>query len=82
MQKNTYQILPIVHIGDLLSLQNLIPKNFFTKPPTCFKKSPFRRKLEKLGIRRPSAYYNVISTIQNRGYVRLENGYFYAKKNL
>ncbi|SFM95580.1 DNA topoisomerase-1 [Izhakiella capsodis] len=72
--------LPAVNVGDELSLQQLVPGQHFTKPPARFSEASLVRELEKRGIGRPSTYASIISTIQDRGYVRSENRRFYAEK--
>lgn len=73
-------ILPDIAIGETLKLIELDPKQHFTKPPARFNEASLVKELEKRGIGRPSTYANIISTIQDRGYVRLENKRFYAEK--
>ena len=72
--------LPAVNVGDVLDLQQLMPSQHFTKPPARFSEASLVRELEKRGIGRPSTYASIISTIQDRGYVRVENRRFYAEK--
>ncbi|MDT8397921.1 MAG: type I DNA topoisomerase [Pseudomonadales bacterium] len=72
--------LPDIGIGDPLSLQGLEPKQHFTKPAPRFTEASLVRELEKRSIGRPSTYATIISTIQDRGYVKLENRRFYALK--
>jgi DNA topoisomerase-1 len=72
--------LPDVAIGETLSLEELLPKQHFTKPVARFSEASLVKELEKRGIGRPSTYASIISTIQDRGYVRLENRRFYAEK--
>ncbi|WP_100641632.1 type I DNA topoisomerase [Alteromonas facilis] len=72
--------LPDVKVGDKLNLQALDPKQHFTKPVARFNEASLVKELEKRGIGRPSTYASIISTIQDRGYVRLENKRFYAEK--
>ncbi|RPE03197.1 type I DNA topoisomerase [Candidatus Pantoea deserta] len=72
--------LPPVEKGETLDLQQLIPSQHFTKPPARFSEASLVRELEKRGIGRPSTYAAIISTIQDRGYVRVENRRFYAEK--
>jgi DNA topoisomerase-1 len=72
--------LPDVQEGDLLDLEKLDPKQHFTKPPPRFGEASLVKELEKRGIGRPSTYASIISTIQDRGYARVENRRFYAEK--
>ncbi len=72
--------LPYVEIGSELDLQKLIPSQHFTKPPARYSEASLVKELEKRGIGRPSTYASIISTIQDRGYVRVENRRFYAEK--
>ncbi|ABL99529.1 type I DNA topoisomerase [Shewanella amazonensis] len=72
--------LPDVQVGDMLSLKALDPKQHFTKPPARYSEASLVKELEKRGIGRPSTYAAIISTIQDRGYVKVENRRFYAEK--
>ena len=72
--------LPAVQVGEVLDLQALDPRQHFTKPPARFTEAALVRELEKRGIGRPSTYASIISTIQDRGYVKVENRRFYAEK--
>ncbi|PJC88081.1 type I DNA topoisomerase [Vibrio sp. HA2012] len=78
--KNEDQILPAVQIGDMLNLQKLDPKQHFTKPPARYTEAALVKELEKRGIGRPSTYASIISTIQDRGYVKVDQRRFYAEK--
>ncbi|UJF19832.1 type I DNA topoisomerase [Vibrio sp. SS-MA-C1-2] len=73
-------ILPDVAVGEELSLLTIDPKQHFTKPPARFTEAALVKELEKRGIGRPSTYAAIISTIQDRGYVRVEQRRFYAEK--
>ncbi len=73
-------VLPDLASGDVLSLEKLEPSQHFTKPSPRYGEASLVRELEKRGIGRPSTYASIISTIQERGYVRLENKRFYAEK--
>ena len=68
------------HKGRRLTLVELTPAQHFTKPPARFSEASLVKELEKRGIGRPSTYASIISTIQDRGYVRVENRRFYAEK--
>ena len=73
-------LLPDVKEGETLSLKALDPKQHFTKPIARFNEASLVKELEKRGIGRPSTYASIISTIQDRGYARIENKRFYAEK--
>ena len=62
-------ILPNVKIGDKLKLNFMESIQRFTRPPSRFTEASLVRKLEELGIGRPSTYAPTITTIQARGYV-------------
>ena len=79
-KKDEDQSLPDLKVGDELSLEQLLPKQHFTKPVARFTEASLVKELEKRGIGRPSTYAAIISTIQDRGYVRLESRRFYAEK--
>jgi DNA topoisomerase-1 len=79
-KKGDEAVLPALSEGDVLTLEGLDPKQHFTKPPARFGEASLVKELEKRGIGRPSTYAAIISTIQDRGYVRLENRRFYAEK--
>ncbi|MEQ4677048.1 type I DNA topoisomerase [Providencia rettgeri] len=72
--------LPPIQVGAELSLVELLPSQHFTKPPARFSEASLVKELEKRGIGRPSTYAAIISTIQDRGYVKVENRRFYAEK--
>lgn len=74
------QVLPDIKVGEVLNLQQLEPRQHFTKPPARFTEAALVKELEKRGIGRPSTYAAIISTIQERGYVKLESRRFYAEK--
>jgi len=73
-------ILPLMKVGEALSLEALLPNQHFTKPPARYTEASLVKELEKRGIGRPSTYAAIISTIQDRGYVNLEKRRFYAQK--
>ncbi|MDN6179658.1 MAG: type I DNA topoisomerase [Halomonas subglaciescola] len=78
--KNEDQHLPDLPEGTPMTLDALDPQQHFTKPPARYTEAALVKELEKQGIGRPSTYAAIISTIQDRGYVRLESRRFYAEK--
>ena len=73
-------ILPPLSKGEILSLNILNKEKKFTKPPARFSEAALVKELEKKGIGRPSTYAQIISTIQDRGYVEIQNRRFFVKK--
>ena len=73
-------VLPDINVADILVLEDLEPFQNFTKPPPRYTEASLVKELEKKGIGRPSTYAAIISTIQDRGYVRVENKRFFALK--
>ena len=72
--------LPDFVAGETLEVVKLDPLQHFTKPPPRFGEATLVRELEKRGIGRPSTYAAIISTIQERGYVTLQNRRFHAER--
>ncbi len=72
------QILPPLEKDQKLELIALAPTQHFTQPPPRFTEASLVKTLEKMGIGRPSTYAAIISTIQDRGYVKQEKRAFYA----
>ncbi|MNG72785.1 DNA topoisomerase 1 [compost metagenome] len=62
-------ILPPLTVGLQLTLRSMSATERFTRPPARYTEAALVKKLEELGIGRPSTYAPTISTIQNRGYV-------------
>nr|WP_067289681.1 type I DNA topoisomerase [Marinobacterium profundum] len=73
-------ILPDLKAGQALALDVLDPKQHFTKSAPRYTEASLVKELEKRGIGRPSTYAAIISTIQDRGYVEVQNRRFYAQK--
>ncbi|WP_163833650.1 type I DNA topoisomerase [Spartinivicinus ruber] len=79
-KKGEEATLPVINAKEILDLLKLDPKQHYTKPPARFSEAALVKELEKRGIGRPSTYASIISTIQDRGYVKLEGRRFYAEK--
>ncbi len=69
MSEDQKSMLPAMKVGDALNNKFITATERFTRPPYRFTEASLVKKLEELGIGRPSTYAPTISTIQNRGYV-------------
>jgi len=72
LQDGENAMLPPLTKGQLLDLQEMLATERFSRPPARYTEASLVKKLEELGIGRPSTYAPTISTIQNRGYVLKE----------
>lgn len=61
--------LPALSVGDAVMITELTPEQHFTQPPARYTEASLVKKLEELGIGRPSTYATIMSTIVDRGYV-------------
>ena len=61
--------LPAMSVGDAIKVSNYICEGHETKPPARYTEPTLVKKLEELGIGRPSTFASIMSTIQDRGYV-------------
>ncbi len=61
--------LPPLAVGDAIKIVDLRPEQHFTQPPARYTEASLVKKLEELGIGRPSTYATIMSTIVDRGYV-------------
>jgi DNA topoisomerase-1 len=69
-------ILPTMKKGSI-NIESLIDEQHFTQPPPRYSEASLVKKLEELGIGRPSTYASIISTIANRGYAEILNKRFF-----
>ena len=70
------KILPDVEKGSV-NINEFIDEQHFTQPPPRYSEASLVKKLEELGIGRPSTYASIISVIANRGYADIENKRFF-----
>src|SRR5262249_50200039 len=69
--------LPKVSVGEKADIEQVKPEQHFTEPPPRYSEASLVRKLEELGIGRPSTYASILSTLRDRGYVKLDRNRFY-----
>jgi len=69
-------ILPEMYKGPI-NIETLLDEQHFTQPPPRYSEASLVKKLEELGIGRPSTYASIISTIANRGYAEIVNKRFF-----
>lgn len=63
--------LPSLSKGEPVETQDILPAQHFTQPPPRYSEASLVKKLEELGIGRPSTYASILSVLQDRGYVAL-----------
>jgi len=73
---NTERVLPPLEEGEHVSLNAIRSQQHFTEPPPRYSEATLVRALEEYGIGRPSTYASILSTLQQRNYVTLENRRF------
>jgi DNA topoisomerase I len=68
--------LPRVAAGDPATIEKTLPEQHFTEPPPRYSEASLVRKLEELGIGRPSTYASILSVLRDRAYVRMDRNRF------
>ncbi len=68
--------LPAVTEGEVLRLRHVTPEQHFTEPPPRYNEATLVKELEARGVGRPSTYAAILTTIQEREYVKKEGGRF------
>jgi DNA topoisomerase-1 len=66
-------MLPPLHEGEMLRLKEITARQTYSRPAARYTEASLVKKLEEMGIGRPSTYAPTISTIQKRGYIIKEN---------
>ncbi len=75
-QDDKDKILPPLEKGQRVTLEDIVTGQHFTEPPPRYTEASLVKALEQHGIGRPSTYASIISTLQQRDYVVLENKRF------
>ncbi|KAF0117583.1 MAG: DNA topoisomerase I [Rhodospirillaceae bacterium] len=73
------RLLPPMTEGEDVRRRAVRPEQHFTQPPPRYSEASLVKKLEELGIGRPSTYASIITVLQDRNYVRLENRRFISE---
>ena len=66
-------MLPKLEVGEVLGLSEAVASEQFSRPPARYAEASLVKKMEELGIGRPSTYAATITTVQKRGYIEKEN---------
>ncbi|MBE5073252.1 type I DNA topoisomerase [Erythrobacteraceae bacterium E2-1 Yellow Sea] len=74
-------LLPTMHKGDSPLKKGLEANQHFTQPPPRYSEASLVKRLEELGIGRPSTYASTIQTLRDRDYVRMEKNRFFAEES-
>jgi DNA topoisomerase-1 len=72
-------LLPVMREGDSPAKLGVDAEQHFTQPPPRFSEASLVKRLEELGIGRPSTYASTIQTLRDREYVRMEKNRFFAE---
>ena len=76
-QEDEDRLLPALQVGEAIVIDAITPEQHFTQPPPRYTESSLVKKLEELGIGRPSTYVPLLQTLQDRDYVHLEKRQFH-----
>lgn len=73
--------LPLLRSGDSPAKKGVDAEQHFTQPPPRFSEASLVKRLEELGIGRPSTYASIIQVLKDRGYTRVEKNRFFAEES-
>ena len=73
--------LPPMNIGDVVNINEILHEQHFTQPPARYTEASLVKKLEELGIGRPSTYATIMSTIVDRSYVEQDKQHRFHPTN-
>ncbi len=75
------RLLPILAPGDVPAVHGVDAEQHFTQPPPRFSEASLVKRLEELGIGRPSTYASILQVLKDRAYVRLEKNRFFPEES-
>ena len=75
------KLLPALKAGDQPAKKGVRAEQHFTQPPPRYSEASLVKRLEELGIGRPSTYASTIQTLKDRDYVRIEKNRFFAEES-
>jgi DNA topoisomerase-1 len=75
------RLLPDVAEGEAMSRQAVRPEQHFTQPPPRYSEASLVKRMEELGIGRPSTYASILTTLRDREYVRMDKNRFIPEDN-
>ncbi|TNE60735.1 MAG: type I DNA topoisomerase [Alphaproteobacteria bacterium] len=70
------RILPPLREGEVLTTESITPKQHFTDPPPRFTEASLVKRMEELGIGRPSTYASILTVLRDRNYVHMDRSRF------
>jgi DNA topoisomerase I len=71
--------LPLLKTGTLVDVHEIKPAQHFTEPPPRYSEASLVKRLEELGIGRPSTYASILGVLRDRDYVRMDKNRFYPE---
>jgi len=75
------KLLPRLSAGDVPAKKGVSAEQHFTQPPPRYSEASLVKRLEELGIGRPSTYASIIQVLKDRAYVRVEKNRFFAEES-
>jgi DNA topoisomerase I len=73
--------LPMIREGDAPAKKSVVAEQHFTQPPPRYSEASLVKKMEELGIGRPSTYASILQVLKDRDYVRIEKNRFYPNES-
>lgn len=79
LENDSEQLLPAVSVSDDVKVKSFTPQQHFTLPPPRYTEASIVKKMEELGIGRPSTYANIIFVLQDRKYISIKKKRFFLE---